>query len=46
MSIFEHYQMRYEKAKEEEYSLQEFLNLCKEDKGGSSPWARGTPRRH
>ena len=33
MSIFEHYQMRYEKAKEEEYSLQEFLNLCKEDKG-------------
>ncbi|MDP5291912.1 PrkA family serine protein kinase [Oceanimonas sp. CHS3-5] len=33
MGIFEHYQTRYEKAKEEEYSLQEFLDLCREDKG-------------
>ncbi|WMC12441.1 PrkA family serine protein kinase [Oceanimonas pelagia] len=33
MGIFEHYQMRYEKAKEEEYSLQEFLDLCRDDKG-------------
>ena len=32
MGIFEHYQSRYEKAKEEEYSLQEFLELCREDK--------------
>ncbi|MGP7733562.1 PrkA family serine protein kinase [Oceanimonas smirnovii] len=32
MGIFEHYQSRYEKAKEEEYSLQEFLDLCREDK--------------
>lgn len=32
MGIFEHYQSRYEKAKEEEYSLQEFLELCRADK--------------
>ena len=32
MSIFEHYKSRYEAAKEEEYSVQEFLALCKEDK--------------
>ena len=32
MGIFEHYQTRYEKAKEEEYSLQEFLDMCREDK--------------
>lgn len=32
MSIFEHYKSRYEAAKEEEYSIQEFLALCKEDK--------------
>ncbi len=31
MSIFSHYQTRYESLKEEEYSLQEYLNLCKED---------------
>ncbi|NRA85310.1 MAG: PrkA family serine protein kinase, partial [Gammaproteobacteria bacterium] len=31
MSIFNHYQNRYEATKEEEYSLQEFLLLCKED---------------
>ena len=32
MSIFEHFQTRYEAAKEEELTLQEFLNLCKDDK--------------
>ncbi|WP_299687835.1 PrkA family serine protein kinase [uncultured Vibrio sp.] len=32
MSIFDHYQSRYEAAKEEELSLQEFLALCKDDK--------------
>ncbi|HEY0922182.1 PrkA family serine protein kinase [Rheinheimera pacifica] len=32
MSIFEHYKSRYEAAKEEEYSIQEFLALCKNDK--------------
>ncbi|WP_018692678.1 PrkA family serine protein kinase [Algicola sagamiensis] len=32
MSIFEHYQQRYEAAKEEEYTIQEFLEICKEDK--------------
>lgn len=32
MGIFEHYQTRYEKVKAEEYSLQEFLELCKDDK--------------
>lgn len=32
MSIFDHFQSRYEAAKEEELTLQEFLELCKEDK--------------
>jgi len=32
MSIFEHYQKRYESAQEEEYSIQEFLELCRKDK--------------
>ncbi|MBZ9612788.1 PrkA family serine protein kinase [Rheinheimera maricola] len=32
MSIFEHYKSRYEAAKEEEYTIQEFLALCKQDK--------------
>lgn len=32
MSIFEHYKSRYEAAKEEEYTIQEFLTLCKQDK--------------
>ena len=32
MGIFEHYQTRYEKAKEEEYSLPEFLEMCRADK--------------
>ena len=29
MTIFKHFQSRYENAKEEEYSLQEYLELCK-----------------
>ncbi|MDG3088393.1 PrkA family serine protein kinase [Vibrio hannami] len=32
MSIFDHYQARYEAAKDEELTLQEFLTLCQEDK--------------
>ncbi|NOH95345.1 PrkA family serine protein kinase [Vibrio sp. 99-70-13A1] len=32
MSIFDHYQSRYEAAKEEELTLQDFLALCKDDK--------------
>ncbi|MEE2001642.1 PrkA family serine protein kinase [Alkalimonas sp. MEB108] len=32
MSIVEHYKSRYEATKEEEYSIQEFLQLCKNDK--------------
>lgn len=32
MGIFDHYQRRYEASREEEYSLQEFLELCKQDK--------------
>ncbi|MBY7829248.1 PrkA family serine protein kinase [Vibrio fluvialis] len=32
MSIFDHFQARYETAKDEELSIQEFLALCKEDK--------------
>ena len=33
MSIFERYQGRYEATQEEEYSLQEYLDLCKKDPG-------------
>ncbi|MBD1573015.1 PrkA family serine protein kinase [Vibrio sp. S17_S38] len=32
MSIFDHYQSRYEAAKDEEMSLQDFLALCQQDK--------------
>ncbi|MDA9555940.1 PrkA family serine protein kinase [Vibrio sp.] len=32
MSIFDHFQQRYEASKQEEMSLQDFLSLCKEDK--------------
>jgi serine protein kinase len=31
MSIFDHYKARYESIQQEEMSLQEYLNLCKED---------------
>lgn len=31
MSIFNQYQFRYEEAKEEEFSLQEYLEICKND---------------
>ncbi|WP_455210065.1 PrkA family serine protein kinase [Kaarinaea lacus] len=31
MSIFDHFQSRYETAKEEEYTLQEYLEICKND---------------
>ncbi len=31
MSIFDHYTQRFEKTKEEELTLKEYLNLCKED---------------
>jgi serine protein kinase len=31
MSIFNQYQQRFESQREEEYSLQEYLQLCKED---------------
>ncbi|OOE89675.1 PrkA family serine protein kinase [Salinivibrio sharmensis] len=33
MTIFDHYRQRYEEAKDEEMSLQEFLDLCREDRG-------------
>ena len=32
MSIFEHYQQRFEAEQEQEFTIDEFLNLCKEDK--------------
>ena len=32
MSIFKHYQSRYDQAKEARFSIQEFLELCREDK--------------
>ena len=31
MSVFENYQQRYEKRQQEEYSLQEYLDMCKGD---------------
>lgn len=31
MTIFSHYVSRYEESKEEEYSIQEYLDLCKQD---------------
>ena len=32
MGIFDHYQRRYEAAREEEYTLQEFLEMCRSDR--------------
>ncbi|MBR9727103.1 PrkA family serine protein kinase [Shewanella intestini] len=32
MGIFEHYQQRYQQKLEEEYSLEEFLSICQQDK--------------
>jgi serine protein kinase len=31
MGIFDHYQARYEKNREEEYTLQEYLEICRND---------------
>ena len=31
MGIFEHYQNRYEERKQEEFTIGEFLEICKED---------------
>ena len=31
MGIFNHYQSRYEEAQQEEFSLQDYLDLCKKD---------------
>ena len=31
MGIFEHYQSRYEERKQEEFTIGEFLDICKED---------------
>ena len=31
MTIFNHFQTRYEQSKNEEYSLQEYLDICKKD---------------
>ncbi|ATF08884.1 PrkA family serine protein kinase [Candidatus Enterovibrio altilux] len=41
MSIFDHYHQRYEGAKNEELSLQEYLNLCR---GDSSVYANASER--
>jgi len=32
MNIFDHYRQRYEATKDEEFTLQEFLTLCRQDK--------------
>ena len=31
MGIFEHYQNRYEERKQEEFTIEEFLEICKDD---------------
>jgi len=31
MTIFDHYQSRFEEAREEEYTLQEYLEICRSD---------------
>jgi serine protein kinase len=31
MTIFDHYQSRYEHTREEEYTIQEYLDICKKD---------------
>ncbi|MRI31910.1 PrkA family serine protein kinase [Endozoicomonas sp. OPT23] len=36
MSIFSHFQQRYESTRQEEMSLQEYLDLCKSDPGAYS----------
>lgn len=41
MSIFDNYQARYESTQQEELSLQEYLNICKED---SSNYANAAER--
>ena len=49
MNIFNHFQDRYQQAQEEEYSLQEYLELCKTDPMAYSTgaerllWAIGEP---
>ena len=30
-SIFKHYQSRYESTQEEEFTIQEYLDICKQD---------------
>lgn len=32
MSIFQHYQSRYDSSKEEKFTIQEFLDICQKDK--------------
>ena len=32
MNIFDNYTARYERTREEEYSMQEYLDLCKKDR--------------
>lgn len=32
MNIFDHYRQRYEAAKDEEFTLQEFLTICRQDR--------------
>ena len=32
MNIFDHYRQRYEAAKDEEFTLQEFLTTCRQDR--------------
>ena len=37
MNIFDHYRQRYEAAKDEEFTLQEFLTICRQDRSAYAP---------
>ena len=41
MSIFSHFQQRFESTRQEELSLQEYLELCKEDRSAYASAASG-----
>ena len=41
MSIFSHFQSRFETTQQEEMSLQEYLDLCKADPATYGHWRTG-----
>ena len=43
MNIFDHYRQRYEAAKDEEFTLQEFLTICRQDRSAYANAAERLP---